>query len=345
MYKILTFASLMAFTTSLFAQSTPQDKLENQKYYQTFIKDNISYMKEYVDSTNIKLMLNQMDQINDKIGTELEKIVLPPVEETIEEMYVDSMPAMVDEEISTDDMETPEEDITLGENSTSNRINDLFGNSDDEESPLDKLLPGRKNDAKRTKTYLMINYGLNFLAEHNSPGISPAAKTWTSWFWEYGFQSKIRMGSPSSKAYFLIGATYLKNRFTWDNDVKLSNVNGVPTWSQVDNLKSSPKFRIGYVTVPIGIRFKLAKKTHLDIGGHVGYRLFSSQTHLYKLDNETLYEKRKGDYEMNDWVYGATAALKIFGTRFLFKYNFSEMFKDNPNFNSNIIMFGFQGVI
>jgi hypothetical protein len=347
MYRILTFITIFGFHTIALAQTTDQEKLENQKYYQTFIKDNISYMRDYVDSTNIKLMLNQMDQINDKIGSELEKIQLPPVEEEMEEMVSDSIGTVMDEDISMDDMETAEEDVNLGENSTSERISDLFGdaNNEDAESPLDKFLPGRKSNAKRTKTYFMINYGLNFIHNHNNPGVDPIAKTWSSWFWEYGFQTKLRLGNQSSKTYFLYGLTYLKNRFTWDNDVKLSLVNDNPVWNEVERLKDSPKFRVGYLTVPLGVRFKLAKKTHLDLGGHIGYRLFTSQTHVYKLDEETLYEKRRGAYEMNDWVYGATAALKIFNTRLLFKYNFSNLFKENPSYNTNLFMVGFQGVI
>jgi hypothetical protein len=324
-----------------FSQVTDQEKLENQKYYQTFIKDNISYMREYVDSTNIKMMLNQMDQINDKIGEELEKIVVTPDEIVVDTAYA------VSEEISEDDMETDDKDVTLMGDNENERITDIFTNTEnsDEETPLDKFIPGRKNKDKRTKTYLMINYGLNFFGSTSGSGTAPVVKPFSSWFWEYGIQSKVRLGKPGSKTSFLVGISYLKNRFTWKNDVLLSKVNDTPVWTEELLLVDSPKLRVGYITVPMGLRFKLSKKSSLDLGGYLGYRLFTSQTHKYKTTEELVFLKRRGDYSFDDWVYGATLTLKIMDTRLMAKYNFSNLIKDNENFNTNLIMIGLMGLI
>ena len=197
------------------------------------------------------------------------------------------------------------------------------------------------------KTSFIINFGINVLGSPEGLGLRPEAKLASSWFWEYGLQNRIKLGA-SKKAYFLIGLSYLKNRFTWDNDVLLNNAmtsgsqDIVPNFTEVENLKGSPKMRVGYVTVPLGLRFKLAKKTYLDLGGYVGYNVLTSQTHVFKINNEKISENRNGDYGVNDWTYGATAGLKLFNTRFVFKYNLAPLFVDNINFNTNLIMIGLQ---
>jgi Outer membrane protein beta-barrel domain len=348
MKQIITFSLLiLGFTVTSFGQSEAHDKLENQKYYQTFIKDNIVYMKDYVDSTNVKMMLNQMETINEKIGTELEKIILP------------EMPA-IDAEVISEDMETAEENVTLGgdgEVESDQKIEDLLNTSDDDdsESPLDKFIPMRKKESA-VKTHLIINFGLNLLGDADNIGVSPVAfskpkaATWSSWFWEYGIQSRARIGGQNSKMYFLYGLTYLRNRFTWDNDVQLVRVidqkgDVTPRFNDVEDLKSKPKFRTSYVTVPLGFRFKIAKKTYLDIGGYLGYNLKTSQTHEFEINDEEIITKRSGDYGVNKWMYGATAGIKVWGTRIIVKYNLSNLFVSNNEYNTKLIMVGFQSSI
>ncbi len=349
------FVLLGIASNASYAQVSAREKLENQKYYQSFIKDNINYMREYVDSSNIKLMLNSMEQINEKIETELGKIELPPDIEN--ESGYEEMPATYPDTVDvtmSEDIETEEEDVTLGGDPEmpEEKIDDLFKMPEADEdsmSPLDKYLPGRKKD-KINKTSFIINYGLNFLGEPEGAGNRPVAKTWKSWFWEYGIQNRVRLGA-SKKAYLTYGITYLRNRFSLDNPVQLANVRttgieeNIPIFVNVENTKEDPKLRISYLTVPLSFRFKIAKKTYIDLGGFVGYNLVNSQTHVFKILNEKISEKRTGDYGVNDWTYGATAALKLFDTRFVFKYNLAPLFVENSNYNTNLLMIGFQSEI
>jgi hypothetical protein len=334
------FGLLMTMSVSIAsmqAQASDYDKLENQKYYQSFIKDNISYMREYVDSNNIKLMLNSMEQINDKIAGELEKI----------KVEVPTVDTMSSEEKMSDEIEISEEDVTLG-GGNDDKIEDLFKMpeaDDDNISPLNKFIPGRKSD-KKVKTSFIINYGLNMLQGQEGAGIRPEINRGSSWFWEYGLQNRVKIGN-SKKVYFTYGLSYLKNRFSWENSILLKDVidtNGdhTPNFTKVENLKGDAKMRLGYVTLPLGFRLKVAKKTYFDLGGYVGYNVLTSQTHVFKVAGEKITEKRNGDYGVNDWTYGATAGIKLFSTRFVFKYNLAPVFADNASYNTSLWMIGLQ---
>jgi hypothetical protein len=317
-----------------FGQSA-QEKLDNQVYYQSFIKESITTMRESVDSTEIKIMLKQMELINDKIGDKLSNIVIP---EELQDEFVPTVDTILDTDLES--METDEEDVTLGGDIPStedNKINDLFKLKDEEDGGISSKL------GRRMKTSFNIQYGLNFLTgDAVANAIGPKGKTWSSWFWDYSIQRRIKLGSATSKTSLILGIGYLKNRFKWQGNTALTvNDTGNPSFYNVENTTDEPKFRVGYLTVPLGLRFKVSKGIYMDLGGYAGYRLFTTQSWEQKIGNETITTKRSSDYELNDFTYGVTFGLKVLQSRYIVRYNLAPLFKDNPSYDYNILMVGF----
>jgi hypothetical protein len=141
----------------------------------------------------------------------------------------------------------------------------------------------------------------------------------------------------------------MKYRFTWEDNVKLSIVEGptdapIPAFNKIDNLTASPKMRIGYIQVPLGLRVKIARKSFIEAGGYLSYRLFTSQTHEQKVNDEKISTKTSSDYKMNDWVYGLTAGIKVGETRIIARYNLNGLFEEIGGVQAKPFSIGFQSV-
>ena len=197
---------------------------------------------------------------------------------------------------------------------------------------------------KKFNTNLKIEFGINSLHQitHAPNGIlSPEINTSGSWYWDFGLTRRARLGGKDSKVAINYGISFLKNRFKIENDLRLTiNADKNPEFVGVPDAKDNPKLNVGYLNIPLSLNFSLSKKTKLELGGYAGYRIHTVQKFHLKTSSETIHENRYAGYNLNKWIYGATAGLDISGFDLIVRYNFSKLFKDNPNYDFNTFMIG-----
>lgn len=321
---ILSFVGL-SYTVN--AQESDYDKLENLKYYLSSLKDNAQSMRYYTDSTKIISLLDQLDVITTALENELNTVVVPEPEIT------EVMPEV---EVPT----TNETNENMGDSATWPEMNDESQNDDSNDNlGISKYMPFKN----KFNTSFEIQFGINALQQGNAAPsgiLSPEINPGGSWYWDFALTRRARLGGKNSKVALNYGISYLKNRFKLENDLRLTAVDGVPVFQEVADLKDNPKLNIGYINVPLSLTFSLSKKTKLKVGGYVGYRVHTVQKFQLKTQNEKINEQRYAGYELNDWMYGATSSLDISGFDLIARYNFSKVFKDNPNYDFNTFMIG-----
>lgn len=321
MKSILTFL-LLIFCFNIQAQSDAALRHENMVFYISYVKDYINVMKDNTDSTKVLSLLDQMNILAEQISGELDKVV---IEQDTLAMSEDTYDYNSDE---TDPWAMPENDPNT---ENEDYDNDSFG--------MGKYMPFKK----KMKSSIEIQFGINDWVQSkvtdgmNTPDVNAAG----SWFWDFGINRKIRIGGNTSKVAFNYGFSYLINRFKIDNDLRLFiNDDKNVEFTEIQNIKSSPKLNVGYINMPLGFDFKISKGFNIGLGGYIGYRVHTVQKFFLKPPGETVEEQRYANYGLNNWVYGAKVSLGLNNFNLIGRYNFSNFFKDNPNFEFNTFMIG-----
>lgn len=317
---------IILFSSIMSAQSDEQIKLDNLKYYLASIKDYNLSMRYYTDSVKIINLLDQMDAITASLEEELNNIVIP--ETIIEQTFPDTIVPEEENKIETPEVFTWSDTEVKTENENESGIG------------LSKYMPFKK----KFNTNLKIEFGINSLhqiTEAPAGILSPEINTSGSWYWDFGLIRRARLGGKDSKVAINYGISFLKNRFKIENDLRLTiNADKNPEFVGVPDAKDNPKLNVGYLNIPLSLNFSLSKKTKLELGGYAGYRIHTVQKFHLKTSSETIHENRYAGYLLNNWIYGATAGLDISGFDLIVRYNFSKLFKDNPNYDFNTFMIG-----
>lgn len=324
--NLLLSALFILFSLMVNAQSEEQIRLDNLKYYLASIKDYNLSMRYYTDSVKIINLLDQMDAITASLEEELNNIVIP--ETIIEQTFPDTIVPEEENKIETPEVFTWSDTEVKTENENESGIG------------LSKYMPFKK----KFNTNFKIEFGINSLhqiTEAPAGILSPEINTGGSWYWDFGLTRRARLGGKNSKVAINYGISFLKNRFKIENDLRLTiNANENPEFVGVPNAKDNPKLNVGYLNIPLSLNFSLSKKTKLELGGYAGYRIHTVQKFHLKTSSETIHENRYAGYLLNNWIYGATAGLDISGFDLIVRYNFSKLFKDNPNYDFNTFMIG-----
>lgn len=324
--NLLLSALFVLFSLMVNAQSEEQIRLDNLRYYLASIKDYNLSMRYYTDSVKIINLLDQMDAITTSLEEELNNIVIP--ETIIEQTFPDTIVPEDESKIETQDVFTWSDTEVKTENENESGIG------------LSKYMPFKK----KFNTNLKIEFGINSLHQiTDAPNgiLSPEINTSGSWYWDFGLTRRARLGGKDSKVAINYGISFLKNRFKIENDLRLTiNADKNPEFVGVPDAKDNPKLNVGYLNIPLSLNFSLSKKTKLELGGYAGYRIHTVQKFHLKTSSETIHENRHAGYNLNNWIYGATAGLDISGFDLIVRYNFSKLFKDNPNYDFNTFMIG-----
>lgn len=324
--NLLLSALFILFSLMVNAQSEEQIRLDNLRYYLASIKDYNLSMRYYTDSVKIINLLDQMDAITASLEEELNNFVIP--ETIIEQTFPDTIVQKEENKIETPEVFTWSDTEVKTENENESGIG------------LSKYMPFKK----KFNTNLKIEFGINSLhqiTEAPAGILSPEINTSGSWYWDFGLIRRARLGGKDSKVAINYGISFLKNRFKIENDLRLTiNADKNPEFVGVPDAKDNPKLNVGYLNIPLSLNFSLSKKTKLELGGYAGYRIHTVQKFHLKTSSETIHENRYAGYLLNNWIYGATAGLDISGFDLIVRYNFSKLFKDNPNYDFNTFMIG-----
>ena len=74
----------------------------------------------------------------------------------------------------------------------------------------------------------------------------------------------------------------------------------------------------------------------MGIGGYAGINVKSKQILRYEIDDHNVKERTKGDYNVNDFVYGLSAYVGYGEVSLYIKYDLNPIFRNNAVDQNNI---------
>ncbi len=210
---------------------------------------------------------------------------------------------------------------------------------------------------RRTKSNTVFAFGLNNLVTDKAFGSidNEEFELWNSRFFEWGINYKTRVFKEHSHLYVDYGFSVLYNTLRVKQN-KYFVVDGNTTVMQTHaiDLKKS-KFKNVQLVFPMYLeldfskpkvddengkkRYRTNRGVRIGVGGFVGVNLKTKQILKYKQDGKRTRDVQKGDFKVNNFVYGLSAFIGHKDTSFYVKYNLNELFK-NASSEQNNISFG-----
>lgn len=201
----------------------------------------------------------------------------------------------------------------------------------------------------RTASQFVFATGLNNLATNNSVAHSDF-KTWGSHFYEWGVTWNTRIAKEHNLLHAKYGLSLMYNNLRpTENRVFVENGNQTTLETSAINLKDS-RFRNVSLVVPFHLEFDFSKNdaskgsdqfvTHdgfrVGLGGFAGANIKSKQIVRYDDNGHDFRNREKGDFNVNDFVYGLSAYVGYRGTSLYMKYDLNPLFKDNAIDQNNV---------
>lgn len=203
-----------------------------------------------------------------------------------------------------------------------------YSNRDKKKSPKDKKFFSKSDFA--------IYLGLNSFANANepqSPNELNALRTWQSRYVALSFRKNATLLKGSKMDLAL---SYGPEIAWYNFMLKNSNVArevDVNNRTQVEFVKNSretdkSKLVVPYINFPVLLNFGFKEdKFKIGLGGYAGYRVGGYTMERYSRRSA---DKVKGDFGMNDFIYGVTAELgKRNGMTLFVRYDMNKLFKES----------------
>lgn len=201
----------------------------------------------------------------------------------------------------------------------------------------------------RTASQFVFAAGLNNLVTENSLAHSDF-RTWGSHFYEWGVTWNTRIAKEHNLLHAKYGLSLMYNNLRPTQDrVFVENGNQTVLEPSLVNLKDS-RFRNVYLVLPVHLEFDFSKNgasvtsdqfvTHngfrVGLGGYLGGNLKSKQITCFEADGHDFRNREKGDFNVNDFIYGVSAYVGYRGTSLYMKYDLNPMFKNNVVEQNNV---------
>lgn len=202
---------------------------------------------------------------------------------------------------------------------------------------------------RRTTSQFVFATGLNNLVTNGSAANSDY-RYWGSHFYEWGFTSNTRLFKNDNLLHLKYGLSLMYNNLRpTDNRLFVVNGNQTNLETSTVNLKDS-RFRNVYLTVPVHLEFDFTKAKERDgkktfnthqslrfgIGGYTGIRVKSKQKLCYEIDGHEFTTKEKGDFNVNDFIYGVSTYIGYRATSLYLKYDLNPLFEHNAVKQNNV---------
>lgn len=202
---------------------------------------------------------------------------------------------------------------------------------------------------RRTTSQFIYAVGLNNLATDGKVAGSDF-KYWGSHFYEWGFTNNTRILEKSNLLHLKYGFSVMYNNLRpTDNRVFVKSGDQTNLETSAINIKDS-RFRNVYLIAPVHFEFDFSKtkmngnkqvfKSHesmrLGFGGYAGIRIKSKQFQKFEDDDQDYTLKAKGDFNVNNFIYGLSAYLGYKQTSLYVKYDLNPLFKDNAVKQNNV---------
>lgn len=250
-----------------------------------------------------------------------------------------------------------EEKVTLAQNELSDlvqqKVDGKIKEQDTTHTYIIRWDPKRDRDSihgeKRTTSQFVFAMGLNNmmvdgkLQDSNYSFIG-------SHFYEWGFTYNSRLMKNDNLLHAKYGLSLMYNNIR-PTDNRSFVVNGDQTVLQTNaiNLDES-RFRNVYIVLPVHLEFDFSKpkvsngktyfRTHqsfrFGIGGYAGINVKSKQILKYDQDDLDYKTTIKGDYNVNNFIYGLSSYIGYRAFSLYAKYDLNPLFKNNLVKENNI---------
>lgn len=206
----------------------------------------------------------------------------------------------------------------------------------------------RRGEARTTSQFVFAT-GLNNLVTDGEVANSDY-RYWGSHFYEWGVTWNTRIAKNNNLLHFKYGLSVMYNNLR-PTDNRHFVDNGTTTDLEVNpvHMKDS-RFRNVNIVLPLHLEFDFSGKKERDgktyfkthesfrfgIGGFAGLNFKSKQIIKYDIDGYDSRNVRKGNFNVNDFVYGVSTYIGYESTSLYLKYDLSPLFKDNAIKQNNI---------
>ncbi len=203
---------------------------------------------------------------------------------------------------------------------------------------------------RRTTSQFVFAFGLNNLATDKAVANSDY-RYWGSHFYEWGFTSNTRILKNNNLLHAKYGLSFMYNNLRpTENRYFKETGNQTNLEVSATHLKDS-RFRNVYIVVPAHLEFDFTKKSQKDdktifrthqsfrvgLGGYFGANIKSKQILKFEdEDGNKVKQKTKGDFNVNDFIYGASAYIGYKEVSLYAKYDISPLFSDNAVDQNNV---------
>ena len=240
----------------------------------------------------------------------------------------------------------------------SGRVNQNISKPEEEEQQItikikgvqDSLVIKRNANKKYERYSKRVHGGLNFAIGFHSVATddkfgNDAFKIWGSKSVEVGYSRNVRLLPDNNLLHLNYGVSVMVDKLKMNRNDYFINNNGITELKPYDTPLIKSKFKNVYVTLPINFEFDLTpsytrnNKNYFPIkdsfrfglGGYIGVLADSKQVLKYRNENgDKIRYVEKGDFNVNQWIYGVSAHLGYGVTVFYMKYNLTPLFKNNP---------------
>ncbi|RIY38065.1 hypothetical protein CKY20_00510 [Capnocytophaga canis] len=190
-----------------------------------------------------------------------------------------------------------------------------------------------------------FNFALGFHTLNGSENFGgDKFRVWGSKSVEIGYSRNVRVFKNSNLLHLNYGVSWVMNKLKMkNNDYFVANSDGTTTIEPFRTSLNKSKFKNFYLTLPVNLEIDLTPsyekngKTYYPykrnfragIGAYVGVLLNSKQVLCYQ-ENRGVRDVNKGNFHVNDWIYGISAHFGYRSSVFYAKYNLVPLFRNNP---------------
>jgi len=205
---------------------------------------------------------------------------------------------------------------------------------------------------KRTYSYLVFAFGLNNVMQDSDINTIQDMPYYfgKSRFMELGLNYKTRIFTDNPVFYIDYGLSVRYNNLRLKDNLYFESTGNTTTLQTFAYDLKKSRFKNVQLVLPVMFELDFSKpkmkegkkifyrnrKFRFGLGGFAGINLKSKQILKYKLDGKNIRDKRKGDYNVNKFVYGVQALVGYKDTSFYVKYDLNDLFHNNFNGQHNV---------
>jgi len=202
---------------------------------------------------------------------------------------------------------------------------------------------------RRTTSQFVFAFGVNRLVTDDK--IDNDNFKWRSDFYEWGVSWNTRIFKNNNLLHLKYGLSLQYNNLRPENNRIFETTEDGQT-ILVDAGRDLELSRLRYVNlvVPMHLEFDLTKKqtsddrvyypshksVRLGLGGYAGVNVKEKQILRYEEDGHDVKQKQKGDFNVNDFVYGVSAYLGYGEVSLYAKYDLQPVFQNNTVDSNNL---------